>query len=139
MIVAIPKLLTDNCVQKRRLKAFSSLRNLAVSLKVLCLQCNFFRTIQYSINQLFSRKVFETLDHRKYTVQEFYSQVRKQFAAQEVAGLGLDNIFHLYAHWLINFKSLFSSISECAQFVALEKRDVSPAIILHSEVTPSVK
>ena len=39
----------------------------------------------------------------------------------------------MYAHWLINFKSLFSSVSECVLFVALEKRDFSPANIIHSE------
>ena len=63
----------------------------------------------------------------------------------------LSNIFHQQAHWidplidsliekwLISFKSLFSSNSECDPIVVLEKRYMSSANILHSEVTPSGK
>lgn len=56
-----------------------------------------------------------------------------------LAGLGLNNIFPRYPHWLINFKSLFTSISECILFIILGKRNLSLANILRSEITPSGK
>ena len=42
-----------------------------------------------------------------------------------LVGPGLNNIFHLYAHWLISYKYLFGPISDFLLLIAFEKIDVS--------------